>query len=321
MNIRRTSLVIPLALLSVLAAGSPPAASQTTDVATAGIYRLDKGATYQTGCFEPCLCPILVETPVRGTMTLTHAGFDGLFDTYKVGDVNWTVSLGDPELRVTGSGTYRIGGEFALRQQLELDLVVGENPVDHFDSGLVPARDFPSISVTVSIHGMYCHDTVFVVNASPVPERQIRPYRLYGDSTFQRGCVGMCDCLAGEELPIQGTFALVDVAQDPALSEFMAMFAVVNVRLQVDLDGSGPDEPVPVRGFGAYNVGGEVALEQRLVLDLEIGAEPQARFDSGRVRGGANFPLIDARIVNGDPLCFETVIDLHARPRRPHRRR
>ncbi|MGH7753023.1 MAG: hypothetical protein ACREN5_09415, partial [Gemmatimonadales bacterium] len=149
----------------------------------------------------------------------------------------------------------------------------------------------------------------------------IGPHRLYGDSTFQRGCVGLCDCLVGEELPIRGTFALVDIAQDPLLSEFMATFAVVNVRWQVDLDGAGPDEAVLVRGFGTYNVGGEVAVEQRLILDLEIGAEPEARFDSGRVRGGAGFPLIDARIANGDPLCFQTVIDVQARPRRPNRRR
>jgi len=310
---------IPAILLLALA-GGPPAQSEGL---SSGLYRLDEGSSYQTGCFDPCLCPLGLKVPVLGTLKLANAGTDGLFDVYAVSDVNWTVLLGSQELRVTGSGTYRIGGEFALEQQLELDLTLGDQPSQHFDSGRVAASGAASIDVAISLHGMVCRDTVFVVRASRVPRAEIRPYRLYGDSAFQRGCVGMCDCPAGEPLPIRGGFGLVGLARDPASSELISRYAVVNVRWRVDRDGAGPDGPVRIRGSGSYEVGGEFALRERLVLDLDIGAEPTARFDSGLVVTRAEFPEIDVRVTNGDPNCFETAIDVQARPRprRPGRRR
>ena len=79
----------------------------------------------------------MIAMPVKGTFVLTPTGFDGLFDTYSVTDVNWLVAIGGNETIVTGSGTYKIGGEFALQQQLSLDLQVGTNKVQHFDSSLV----------------------------------------------------------------------------------------------------------------------------------------------------------------------------------------
>jgi hypothetical protein len=307
-------LISASALLVGVAAFAPAAAQEVAPPSI--IYRLDKQSSYQTGCFDPCLCPLLVETATRGTMNLTAAGSDGLFAVYKVTDVNWTVSLGDPELRVTGSGTYRIGGDFALQEQLELDLQLGDQPTQHFDSGLVLAGDFPSIAVAISINGLYCYDTVFVVHASPVPREQVHPYRLRGESTFQRGCVGLCDCLSGEEQPISGTFSLVDLEHNSLFSEY----AVVKVRWQVDPGGSTSGESLPLRGYGNYRIGGEFAVQQRLILDLSVGSDPVSRFDSGLVVPGAKFPRIAAQITSGDPRCFLTVIDLLAQPQR-HRRR
>jgi len=300
-------------LLALALAGASPAASQQL---ASGLYRLDAGSTHQAGCFDPCLCPIQIEVPVLGTLALAFQGSDGLFDVYAVSDVNWEVPFGGDVMRVLGSGSYRIGGEFALEHQLELDLAIDDGPLQHFDSGRrIVAESKSAIDVAISLHGMVCNDIVFVVRASPVPRAEIRPYRLDGRSTFQRGCVGLCDCLTGAPLPIRGSFGLVDVGQSDASSELVSRFAVVDVRWKVDLDGAGPNDPVPVRGLGPYEVGGEFALQQQLALDLEIGAEPAARFDSGLVPGGAGFPGIDVRVSNGDPDCFETAIDVHAKPR------
>ncbi|HEY5657862.1 MAG TPA: hypothetical protein VIY27_08735 [Myxococcota bacterium] len=304
-------------VLLLLASGFfPSAGAAQAGLLLPGLYRLDAGSTYQTGCFDPCMCPIMAEVPVLGTLTLAFAGSDGLFDVYEIRDVNWMVRLGDAELRVAGSGRFRIGGEFALEQQLELDLQVGDRPIQHFDSGRVPAKGTASIDATVSVSGMFCFDTVFVVRASPVPPAAIRPYRLETGSAFQRGCVGMCDCLAGEPLPIRGTFGLVDLAREPAVGELFSRFAVVNVRWRVDLDGAGPAGAVPIRGFGSYERGGEFALQERLLLDLTLDGEPPARFDSGVVAGGAQFPRLDIQVANGDPQCFQTTIDVRARPSR-----
>jgi len=142
--------------------------AQARAAAAPTVYRLEPGTTFQQGCFPPCLCPLLQEVSVRGTFNLTPAGFDGLFNTYAITDVSWIVSIGSGNLRITGSGTYRVGGEVALLHRMELDLKVGEQPSQHFDSGLIPGGSgFPKIQTTISMNRQYCYDRVIVVNAAP----------------------------------------------------------------------------------------------------------------------------------------------------------
>jgi hypothetical protein len=301
----RNALAVGLVALSI-----GPAAAQTTQPGAPVVYRLDKGTTYQVGCFPPCDCPLLEEVPVRGTFVLTPAGADPLFTYYEVRDVNWTVSLGNPEIPITGSGKYKIGGEFALQQQLSLDLKVGDAAVQHFDTGLVTGpAPFPAIAVTLSINGQYCFDTVIRMSASPVPSSQIQPYRLLSESTFQRGCFGPCLCPVEQE-PIRGTFALVPLQQNPLFTEF----AVVDVDWRVTLPNSAAD--IPVRGFGTYRFGGEVAATQELSLDLSVGDQPLTHYDSGITAGGQNFPRIDILISIEGAYCYDTLIDVHAAPRK-----
>ena len=93
-----------------------------------------------------------------------------------------------------------------MRQhRLELDLRLSESAVEHFDSGWVIGPSLPHIQITISIHGMYCYDSVFVVDADPVPASEIQPYALVPGSTFQRGCFEPCDCPIGQEQPLAGT--------------------------------------------------------------------------------------------------------------------
>ena len=87
--------IVVLLALGLVALSIGPAAAQTTDLGGPVIYRLEKGSTYQHGCFAPCECPLFEEVPVRGTFILTPAGSDPLFTYYKVTDINWTVSVGD----------------------------------------------------------------------------------------------------------------------------------------------------------------------------------------------------------------------------------
>ena len=305
--------IVVLLALGLVALSIGPAAAQTTDLGGSVIYRLEKGSTYQYGCFAPCECPLFEEVPVRGTFILTRAGSDPLFTYYKVTDINWTVSLADRELRITGSGTYKIGGEFALQQQLSLDLKVGNGATQHFDSGLLAGpAPFPAIAITVSINGQYCFDTVIRVSASPVPSDQIHPYRLLSESTFQRGCFGPCLCALWEEQPIRGTFALVPLQQSPLFTEV----AVVNVDWVVTPLRDVAAMEIPVRGFGTYRFGGEVAAEQQLALDLTVGEEPLTHYDSGVVAGGQNYPRIDILISINGAYCYDTLIDVHAVPRK-----
>jgi len=308
----------PLVLAAAtLTAATGSAVAQTVTSTTAAVYRLDKTSNYDQGCFGSCECFVQWISGVKGTFILTPAGSDGLFTSYTVTEINWIITLNGTDTFVTGSGTYKVGGEFALQQELTLDLKVGDAASQHFDSGLVGATvPFPAIDLTVSVDGMICYDTVFRVTASPVPLEEIRPYKLTTDSTFQRGCFGACLCVVGPKLPIAGTFALVPLASTPIRNEF----AVINVRWRaLDPSSPGQSSSIPVRGFGEYVVGGEFAVQQRMNLMLTVDKEAPAHFDSGLVPGGGT-PRIDVRVSIAGANCFDTVIEIHAEPRRmlPH---
>ena len=151
------------------------AASSGQVISKTVLYRLNPDSSLEQGCFPPCECPVTLNVPVKGTFLLTLTNFDSLFNTYAVTDVNWSVTINGAPTVVTGSGTYKVGGEFALQQQLSLDLQMNGGNVEHFDSGLVvDSPPFPDINVAISTNHQYCLDTVFNVSASPVPTPQLR---------------------------------------------------------------------------------------------------------------------------------------------------
>jgi hypothetical protein len=131
-------------------------------------YALQKDSEFEYGCFGPCLCPVLVQNGLSGGFLLAPRGPDGLFFDYDVLDVQWVIpSLGD-SLPVTGSGTYRIGGEFANQEQLTLNLAIGGGAPRIYDSGLVAkVNEFPVIDLDIAARGFSCFDTVFAVRADP----------------------------------------------------------------------------------------------------------------------------------------------------------
>ena len=304
----------PCGVLVVLTLVCPFTARADAHTDTAShLYRLNDNSTYQQGCFPPCTCPLMAEVRVRGTFQLTFTGSDGLFDHYAVEDVNWTVSLGDREGRLTGSGTYKVGGEFAVMQQLELDLSTDGGAPQHFDSGLVQGGgDFPHIALTLSINGFYCYDTALYMDADPVTADQIRPYGLTRDTTYQRGCFPPCLCPLFQQQPVRGTFALVQLESGPLFTDY----AVVNVNWQVlSPTPKGPAGGFPLTGFGLYRIGGEVAVQHQMGLELYVnGDRDLTHFESGLVAGGGNFPAIDILLSVNGGYCYDQVIDLHAKP-------
>ena len=140
------------------------------------LYYLNPDSNFQRGCFAPCECPVMITEPVKGTFLLTPIGFDGLFDQYAVSDVNWQATNYDGTTTlITGSGTYKVGGEVALQQELSLYLQENGGKVEHFDSGLVQdSTPFTKIHVTISTNRQFCFDTAFKVSASPTPAPQLR---------------------------------------------------------------------------------------------------------------------------------------------------
>ncbi len=276
-------------------------------------YRLTEKSSFQHGCFDPCMCPISEQGPVIGTFVLEAAGSSGGFASYVVEDVNWEVPYYEPRMRVTGSGKYTIGSPdpiTVLQHRLELDLKLGADPVQHFDSGWVIGPNLPHFDITISMNNMYCLDKVFILDADPVPESEIHRYALTPESTLARGCVGFCDCVAPNPQPLSGTFSLVPIGKNPLFSDY----AMIDVQWFVhDANGSSVPPNLLVSGVGAYMVGGEVAVQQRMRADLQIGDLDSVSLDSGLVVGGFGFPdRIDVVMSRPNEDCYDTIVHIVA---------
>jgi hypothetical protein len=124
-------------------------------------------SSLQVGCQAPCECPIKA-FPTYGSFELVRTGADPLYTYYAVVRYIASFNNGPGAVSITGSGQYKIGGEFALMQQLTLDLDIEGHPTEHFDSGLQPVKvSFPQVDISCAVHGNYCYDSVLVVNARP----------------------------------------------------------------------------------------------------------------------------------------------------------
>jgi hypothetical protein len=155
------------------ALGLPGVALGQTSTPT--YYALVEGSTFQRGCFDPCECPIGQEQDLSGTFSLAFLSDNGLFADYAMKDVRWKVDgtayATPPNAPITGSGTYSVGGEFAIQQRMQADLAVAGEPPVHFDSGrVVGGGGFPDqIDIEISQNQEYCYDTVMHVVARALP--------------------------------------------------------------------------------------------------------------------------------------------------------
>lgn len=155
-----------LGLTLIFQALASPAAAQTQP--SAYHYDLQPTSSFENGCFGPCECPVQIRA-LKGTFDLQQTSVDPLFTYYRVFNVAWAIGQdGASNIPIQGSGTYRVGGEFAVQQELTLDLSInGAAPV-RFDSGLVTGGgQFPGqIVVDISRHqNTACIDTVLHVDA------------------------------------------------------------------------------------------------------------------------------------------------------------
>lgn len=140
----------------------------------AALYALQPESGLTRGCFDPCDCPTGSPQPVEGSFVMIEVpGPDAApFREFAIPGLRWRTQLDGEEVSITGSGHYRVGGEVAQLQQLELDLRIGPLPLQHFDSGLVAGGGgFPKLDVSVSVNGGYCFDTVIDVVAQPTVSR------------------------------------------------------------------------------------------------------------------------------------------------------
>ena len=130
-------------------------------------YQLTDESGYIEGCFDPCMCPIFMTLNLQGSFQLTAVSQDGEVALFEVAAIDWQYIRGEETIPVIGSGQYTIDGD---QHQLILELQVGGEPAQQFDSGLVPLEgDVEGLSIAVALNGFYCYDYVFVVEAVPAP--------------------------------------------------------------------------------------------------------------------------------------------------------
>jgi hypothetical protein len=318
MTLRRARSIVPLFALGVLVfAGAVPGAFAQTASGTASLDLLGPASGYEDGCFDPCACPVHVTDGLAGTWRITPASPEPGFDVYQIDQVNWLVPGVD--LRVTGSGTYRLSTDATKMQRLSLDLVIEGRAQQHFDSGLVMGGGaFPAIDITVSMNNLVCHDTVFHVSTAPVIPRLV-PYGLYG-SDYLEGCFGPCDCAVVSK-PLSGRFGLMKIRADVAGTDY----AVLDLRWLVRSSTTATaNDSYPVTGVGIYRThpgnGPTAGLPtQRMTLFLNENGAPAVRFDSCLVpfssssAGGGPPRKIDIDLAANGFACNDRVYSLKAR--------
>jgi hypothetical protein len=104
-------------------------------------------------------CPVCVRPsiprPLRGTFELRWVRDDLLFTTYAVEQVSLTSERpGAESLRMTGKGTYIVGGEVALRHELFLELTIDDGSTvrrgEFINATPTPGRLWPMIGVSAT---------------------------------------------------------------------------------------------------------------------------------------------------------------------------
>ena len=130
------------------------------------------------------------------------------------------------------------------------------------------------------------------------------PYALSPASQFLTGCFGPCDC-AVFGVPLRGGFQLELTADN-------GLFRTYALR-NVDWTFGSPGAEKRILGAGVYRVGGEVAVQHQLTLDVNVAGRAQ-HFDSGLVGGTNEFPQIDISAAARGFACTDTVLSVSARP-------
>jgi hypothetical protein len=132
-------------------------------------------------------------------------------------------------------------------------------------------------------------------------------YRLDPGTTFEEGCQPPCACPILITSDVFGTFTLQFINADPAGYNH---YKVAQVNWELDMPGS----VRRVTGGGEYKVGGPLAINQQLQLDLSFDGAAPVHFDSGVVAGGGSFPAIDIDIARNGFYCWDQVFRLKASP-------
>lgn len=289
-------------VLPFFAAAQSPAASPAISASAARretVYRLDNTSGYSAGCINCGSCMIWFTPDFRGSFTLKPTPSAGPFwNAFEVGQINWLVSTGVGEMRVTGSGQLKIHAAAQL-QQLTLDLSFNGQPSVAYDSGLQSmSAAFPKLSFGgVQPVGAGCISSNLQIDASPVKPQA---YELLGGASYVYGCLkAPCYCAVFLK-DLTGSFGLVPLGSYAGKEEF----ALVNASW--DAIGVGA-----VHGAGIYRFGGG---SQEMFGEFNAPGAGVGHYASGLTGGGGLRP-IDIGIWGESAGCFGDGFGVLASPK------
>jgi len=241
-------------VLTILLAGGPSVCWAQNRIT----YTLLDGSTLTDDC-PVCGRPTII-VPIKGTFVLALREQNPLFTTYEVQELRFSAFNGAPEYEVTGGGTYEIGGEVAVVQRMSLKVQIGQVPGIDLKSGDVPpGQPWPKIEIDVTQEPVNPLQT-FSIHIIGSPVQVARSYMLLDGSTLTDDCT-ICD-RRPIIVPMRGTFSL-------SLRETNPLFTVYDLR-DINFDASNGILEYLVKGEGTYEIGGEVALMQRMQLKVQI---------------------------------------------------
>jgi len=137
-------------------------------------------------------------------------------------------------------------------------------------------------------------------------------YTLAAGSDLEYGCMGPCACPVIFSGPLKGSFTFYRTSIDPLFTHYALLNIIWTYTIN---DGpGGTARTKSVRGTGTYDVGGEVALVQRMTLDVTTDDTLSQHYDSGLVPVHAAFPIIDIDVHARVNTCLDSVLHVIASP-------
>jgi hypothetical protein len=276
---RRAKFTGAALVLAFLLAGLP--AAGTT------LYQAVRDSTFTPVGDGPSL-------PLRGTFRLVPQVSPAGWEYFTVERVWWEAKPDGGAARVwRGSGFYMRGGSGLWRQQLKLELH-SDGQTLRLDSGFVLEKgNWPDLDLVLTATGGDGPS----LRLQAVPELARWHYRSVAGTTLLDDCA-VCD-RPPIWVPMAGGFDLVHTGGNPLFERFH----VLNLRFS---DGAVPPG-VEITGEGVLEIGGEVAIQQRwtLYLNVRTPAGPRAAtLQNPNLAPLRLWPMLAAELVEGDGTDF-----------------
>jgi hypothetical protein len=251
------------------------------------LFDIREGSTISDECLFCDRAPIV--RPITGSFRLLPLPAPSIEARYAVSDLAFQDAAA--EYVGHGTGIYAVGLNGLQEMSLELDV----NGVGGIQLAVEPGKialPWPLIDITVPEPEPHDEAHVYRVRIIAAPRVEMTLYRLEEGSFLVDDCT-----IRGRlaiQVPIEGTFLLGEVAGPPNPT---STYRLDGIDFKSTAKGLGYE----VSGAGAYRQGGEVAVLQEIVLDVQVNDASGVHMESGPKEVTAKFPALDIEAEQTNP--------------------